>query len=130
MVRIGLMFVLLIVVDTAQQIAFKLTAEHALPVEASLAYVLRLLSQPSSLLIITTALAWLLIYTGLLRVAPVGPLFAAAHGYIVTVIVASAVVFGEAISGREVIGCILILSGIALLGLSEGKRVANKRKGA
>jgi uncharacterized membrane protein len=126
MARLGVMFILLILVDTAQQIAFKLIAEHVLPVETSLAYVVGLLSQPSCLLIIATALAWLLIYTGLLRVAPVGPLFAAAHGHIVTVIVASAVIFGEAISGREIIGCILILSGIAVLGLSEGRSVANK----
>jgi drug/metabolite transporter (DMT)-like permease len=126
MVRVAVMFVLLIVVDTTQQIAFKLTAEHVLPVEASLAYVFRLLSQPSSILIAGTALTWLVIYTGLLRVAPVGPLFAAAHGYIITVILASAVIFGEVISGREIIGCILILSGIALLALSERPGAATK----
>ncbi|MBW0003414.1 MAG: EamA family transporter [Hyphomicrobiales bacterium] len=106
--------------DTVQQIAFKLTADDALPVEASLAYVTRLISEPSSLLIVATALAWLLIYTSLLRIAPVGPLFAAAHGYIVTVILASALIFGETISGFEIIGSILIVSGIVILALTEG----------
>lgn len=119
MIRLGVMFGLLIVVDTAQQIAFKLTSEIALPIEASWAYAVRMLSEPSVLLILTTALAWLFLYTRLLRVAPVGPLFAAAHGYIITVIVASAVIFGETITRREIFGCILISSGIALLGFSE-----------
>jgi uncharacterized membrane protein len=124
MLRLATLFILLVAVDTAQQIAFKVTAERALPLEATLAFFLRLLFQSSSLVIITTALAWLFIYTLLLRVAPVGPVFAAAHGHIVTVIVASAVIFGEAISRQEVIGCILILSGVALLGLTEGRRDA------
>ena len=120
MIRVGVMFVLLIVADTVQQIAFKLTADDALPVEASWAYVTRLISEPSSLLIVATALAWLVIYTSLLRIAPVGPLFAAAHGYIVTVILASALIFGETISGFEIIGSTLIVSGIAILALTEG----------
>jgi hypothetical protein len=70
MAHIGAMFVLLVVVDTVQQISFKIVAEHALPIEATPAFILRLLSQPSSLVIIATAIAWLLIYTYLLRVAP------------------------------------------------------------
>ena len=122
MVRVGVMFILLIVVDTAQQIAFKLTADDALPIEATWAYVVRMLSEPSVMLIVATALAWLFLYTRLLRVAPVGPLFAAAHGHSITVIAASALIFGEAITWREIIGCILILSGIALLGLYEGRK--------
>lgn len=123
----GVMFGLLIVVDTAQQIAFKLTAEHALPVEVSWAYAVRMLSEPSVLLIVTTALAWLFLYNRLLRVAPVGPLFAAAHGHIITVIVASAVIFGEAVTRQEILGCILISSGIALLGLSEGVKADTEK---
>jgi drug/metabolite transporter (DMT)-like permease len=115
MVRVVTLFILLIVVDTVQQIAFKITAEHAPPLEPNLAFLLRLL-EPSSLVIIAAALAWLLIYTLLLRVTPVGSVFAAAHSHIVTVIVASAVIFGEAITRQEIIGCILILSGVALLG--------------
>jgi drug/metabolite transporter (DMT)-like permease len=55
----------------------------------------------------------------LLRHAPVGPAFAASHLEKVSVVVVSVVWLGETLSMIQLAGVILVLGGIALLGLEE-----------
>lgn len=61
------------------------------------------------------------IWMTLLERAPVGPAFAASHLQILTVLIASVWLFHERITMRESIGAACIISGIAVLAISESK---------
>lgn len=117
--RIALGFLLLMGFDTLAQISFKLAGEHALPIEASSAWLLRVFGQ-----------AWiygaLLGYTGafvcwlsLLRHAPIGPAFAASHLEVVSVMLLSHWLFAESLSPARLTGAAAIVAGVALLALAE-----------
>jgi uncharacterized membrane protein len=58
-------------------------------------------------------------YTALLRTAPVGPLFAAAHLHIVLVAAASVMFFGERLSTIQILGCVTITAGVLFLAATE-----------
>ena len=64
-------------------------------------------------------LAAFAVYSWLLRIAPVGPSYAAMHGHVVTVLLISIVFLGERISLVQGIGCLLIMAGIVVLAITE-----------
>ena len=55
----------------------------------------------------------------LMKQAPVGPLFAAAHLELVTVTVLSWMWFGERFSLIQIAGCLCIIGGVVMLGVTE-----------
>ena len=84
-----------------------------------LEWVDRVLREPLLYVVLGLYLAAFLIYSWLLRVAPVGPSYAAVHGHVVTVLVVSIVFFGERLTLLQVAGGVLIMAGIALLAITE-----------
>jgi drug/metabolite transporter (DMT)-like permease len=112
-------FLVLVCFDTFAQICFKLTANHAMPPEANLAWVLRVISAPwvygAILCYIGAFVSWMT----LLKHAPIGPAFAASHLEVISVLALSVVIFNEHVGMPELIGCVLIIAGIVCLAISE-----------
>lgn len=112
-------FLVLVCFDTFAQICFKLTANHAMPPEANLAWVLRVISAPwvygAILCYIGAFVSWMT----LLKHAPIGPAFAASHLEVISVMALSVVIFNEHVGMPELIGCVLIIAGIVCLAVSE-----------
>lgn len=112
-------FLVLVCFDTFAQICFKLTANHAMPPEANLAWVLRVISAPwvygAILCYIGAFVSWMT----LLKHAPIGPAFAASHLEVISVMALSVVIFNEHVGMPELIGCVLIIAGIVCLAISE-----------
>lgn len=112
-------FFVLVCFDTVAQICFKLTANHAMPPEANLAWVLRVMSSPwvygAILCYIGAFVSWMT----LLKHAPIGPAFAASHLEVISVLALSVLIFGEHIGVPQLIGSALIIAGIVCLAVSE-----------
>jgi multidrug transporter EmrE-like cation transporter len=112
-------FLLLLSIDTFNQVAFKLAGERARPVTLDVPWVLRILSEPWSYTIIIGYCAAFLTYMMLIKRAPVGVVFAASHLEIVTVLVVSLVLFKETQTLIQWAGCAAIIGGVVILGLTE-----------
>lgn len=126
MVRFYLIgFVLLLFFDTVGQTGFKFSAINALPLDYSIDWVLRILSNKwiyiTTLSYIGAFFTWMI----LLKKVPVGPAFAASRTQIVTVMLVSVFIFNEELTLNRCLGAILIISGIIFLALAE-KRLTNK----
>lgn len=113
-------FLVLITFDTGGQIAFKIAADATAPAELSLAWLLRLATEPWIYVTACGFLGSFVTWMTLLSNAPVGPAFAASHMEIVAVLLVSVTILGETLTGRQVVGAILIIAGVALLGWYEG----------
>ena len=57
----------------------------------------------------------------LLKHAPVGPAFAASHLEVVTVLIASVVLFDERLAPLQLVGCLCVVVGIVFLSMSASK---------
>ncbi|MDR2012065.1 MAG: DMT family transporter [Rhodanobacter sp.] len=112
-------FLVLVCFDTFGQICFKLTANHAMPPEANLAWVVRVLSSPWVYCAIACYIGAFLTWMTLLEHAPIGPAFAASHLEVVSVLAFSVVLFGERIGWPQFTGSALIIAGIVCLAISE-----------
>ncbi|GAA4336094.1 hypothetical protein GCM10023144_30070 [Pigmentiphaga soli] len=112
-------FLALMAFDTLAQISFKVAGEHALPLEFSPAWLLRVFGQPWIYGAFAGYLGAFFTWMTLLQRAPIGPAFAASHLEIVSVLAVSAVFFGEAVGWPQMAGALLILGGIACLAVSE-----------
>ncbi|MBC6942145.1 MAG: EamA family transporter [Xanthomonadales bacterium] len=112
-------FLVLVCFDTFAQVCFKLTANHAMPPEASLAWVLRVMSSPWVYCAIGCYIGAFVTWMVLLEHAPIGPAFAASHLEVVSVLALSVVLFDEHIGAPQLIGSALILAGIVCLAISE-----------
>lgn len=112
-------FLVLVSFDTFAQVCFKLTANHAMPPEANLAWLLRVASSPWIYGAIACYLGAFVSWMTLLRKAPIGPAFAASHLEVITVMALSVVLFGEHIGPPQLIGSALIIAGIVCLAISE-----------
>ena len=111
-------FLLLLVLDTAAQVGIKLAGERI--GEAMLIdWLRRVAREPLIYLVLACYAGAFATYVSLLKLAPVGPAYAAAHGHIVTVLIVSMAVFGERLSVLQVIGAMAIVGGIAVLALTE-----------
>ncbi|GHH53664.1 DMT family transporter [[Pseudomonas] boreopolis] len=116
-------FPLLMAFDTLAQLCFKLAGAHALPLEFGVAWLERLFGQPyiygSLLGYVGAFFTWMT----LLERAPIGPAFAASHLEVVTVLVLSAWLLGEPVTGVHLLGAVLILAGVACLARAESQRI-------
>ena len=112
-------FALLMAFDTAAQLSFKLAGMHALPPQANLQWVLRLAMQPWIYGAIVGYSGAFFTWMRLLQRAPIGPAFAASHLEVVSVMLISALMFGEHIGFGQGIGAVVIVSGIICLALGE-----------
>lgn len=112
-------FLVLVCFDTFAQVCFKLTANHALPPEANLAWVLRVASSPWVYAAIACYVGAFITWMALLEHAPIGPAFAASHLEVVSVLALSVVIFNERIGAAQLIGSALIIAGIVCLAISE-----------
>ncbi|MEP7041698.1 MAG: EamA family transporter [Dokdonella sp.] len=112
-------FLVLVCFDTFAQICFKLTANHAMPPEADLAWVLRALSTPWVYCAIACYIGAFLTWMTLLEHAPIGPAFAASHLEVISVMALSWKLFGDPIGTPQLLGSALIIAGIVCLAISE-----------
>ena len=112
-------FALLMAFDTTAQIGFKLAGMHALPPEASADWLLRLVAQPWIYGAVVGYLGAFFIWIRLLQRAPIGPAFAASHMEVVSVMLISALLFGEHIGPGQALGAVLIVAGIVCLAIGE-----------
>ena len=114
-------FSALVLLDTLTQISLKLTANHAGPFAMTWDYLQQVVL---SLWIYIAAFGYLgafFTWMTLLKHAPVGPAFAASHLEVVTVLVLSVLLFDERLAPVQIVGCLCIVAGIVLLGVSESK---------
>jgi drug/metabolite transporter (DMT)-like permease len=115
----GLGFLLLMAFDTLAQISFKLAGEHALPVELSMAWALRVVSHIWIYGAVLGYVGAFFCWITLLRRAPIGPAFAASHLEVVSVMLLSHWLFGEALTVQRLLGAAAIVGGIVCLALAE-----------
>jgi drug/metabolite transporter (DMT)-like permease len=112
-------FLVLVCFDTFAQICFKLTANHAMPPDASVAWLLRVLSSPWVYCAIACYIGAFVTWMTLLEHAPIGPAFAASHLEVISVLGLSVLLFGEHMGAPQWIGSALIIAGIVCLAISE-----------
>lgn len=115
-------FLLLTVVDTLAHVLFKLTALRAAPLEASAAWLARVLGEPLLYGAVACYVATFFVWMTLLRRAPVGPAFAATHLDVVTVMIVSTLFLHEHVTPLQLAGAGLILGGIGCLSLCEARK--------
>ena len=114
-------FLTLTVFDTVAQISFKYAADHAVPLEWNLSWLLRIFGQPWVYGALLGYLGAFVVWMTLLRRVPIGPAFAVSHLEIVSVLLLSAWLFNEPITLQKALGAAAILAGIAGLGWAETK---------
>jgi len=112
-------FALLIVVDTLCQLGFKLAANRTGQAVADVEWLARLAAEPLVYAIIGGYVVAFFTYMTLLKVAPVGPAFAASHLEIVTVLIVSVLFLDEHLTILQGFGCLAIVAGVVVLGLTE-----------
>lgn len=114
-------FLLLMGFDTLAQISFKYAGTQALPVAASLAWVLRVFGQPWVYGAVIGYIGAFFTWMALLKHAPIGPAFAASHLEVVSVMLLSIWLFDERLDAARVLGAIAIIAGIVCLGMAESR---------
>jgi drug/metabolite transporter (DMT)-like permease len=112
-------FALLIGLDTAAQVLVKIAGERISAFEPDPAWLLKALREPLIYGVMLVYAAVFCVYITLLKHAPVGPSFAAAHGHIVTVLVISILFFGEQLTVVQALGALAIIAGVLLLAVTE-----------
>ena len=116
---LGLGFASLMAFDTVAQISFKLAGMHAFPPQFNTSWMWRLFEQPWIYGALAGYIGAFFTWIALLRRAPIGPAFAASHLEVVSVMLLSALLFGEHIGLGQTAGAVLIVGGIVCLALSE-----------
>jgi drug/metabolite transporter (DMT)-like permease len=112
-------FLLLMAFDTLAQVSFRIAGVHAFPPQADVQWVLRVLGQPWTYGAIAGYIGAFFTWMRLLRHAPIGPAFAASHLEVVSVLLVSAMFFGERIGLLQAAGAACIVAGIGCLALGE-----------
>lgn len=123
-------FALLMAFDTLTQISFKLAGNHALPVEANLAWLLRLFGEPWVYGAVLGYLGAFFTWMSLLKHAPIGPAFAASHLEVISVMALSVWLFHEPLTVTKLLGAAAILAGIVCLGLAERETAPHESTGS
>ncbi len=119
-------FLVLMACDTLAQSGIKLASLHAGEMQFHVAWVLEMLRQRWLWFAFAGYIGAFFTWMTLLKHAPVGPAFAASHLEMISVLFVSVMWLGEKLSFVQVIGCVLILGGIALLGVEETKEAHGK----
>jgi drug/metabolite transporter (DMT)-like permease len=114
-----ILFGFLLLIDTFSQVAFKLVGERTAPVSFDADWVWRIVNEPWLLAILACYAVSFITYMTLIRAVDVGPAFAASHLEIVTVLMVSVWWFGEHFTPVQVLGCMAILGGVAILAITE-----------
>ena len=114
-------FVLLVVFNSAAQLALKSASTGALPLQFSAAWLMRLLHQRALYGAIVGFVSGFLVWMALLRHAPIGPAFAASNLDIVTVLLASDWLLGEHVGVSQVAGALLIVAGVGCLAIAASR---------
>jgi drug/metabolite transporter (DMT)-like permease len=114
-------FLLLMGFDTLAQISFKYAGTQALPVEATLSWLLRVFGRPWIYGALVGYIGAFFTWMALLKHAPIGPAFAASHLEVVSVMLLSIWLFDEHLTLARVFGAIAIIAGIVCLGLAESR---------
>jgi len=109
---------ILIAFDTAGQLGFKLAGDAAAPAVPFGEFLFRLVQGPWILLVVGAYACAFLTYMTLLKIIPMGPLFAASHLEIVVVTIISIYLFNERLSPVQMAGCGLIVVGFIWLARS------------
>ena len=112
-------FPLLITIDTASQICIKIIGNRVSQFEFGTAWTERTLNEPLLYLVVLFFGAAFAVYLMLLKNAPVGPVYAAAHLHLVTVLIISVLYFGEHLGWLQVLGAVMIVGGVMVLAATE-----------
>jgi drug/metabolite transporter (DMT)-like permease len=112
-------FALLVLLDTICQVGFKFAADRTAPATFDLVWLQRVLLEPWLHFVIVGYLMAFVTYMSLLRLAPVGPVFAASHLEIATVPLVGVVALGERLTLTQGLGCMAIVAGVAVLGVEQ-----------
>lgn len=112
-------FLALLVIDTTQQVLAKFAGDVIGEFDFSAAWLRRLANEPLLYVLLGLYLAAFLVYSWLLRHAPVGPSYAAMHGHVVTTFLFSIAFLGERLTLLQLAGCALIVAGIVVLAVTE-----------
>ncbi len=114
-------FALLMGFDTLAQVSFKLAGSHALPLEASIGWLLRVFGHFWIYGALIGYIGAFLCWMSLLRRAPIGPAFAASHLEVVSVMLVSYWLFDEPLTVARLAGAAAIVAGIVCLALAESR---------
>jgi len=114
-------FLLLMSIDTASQVCIKLAGNRIGPFEFDAAWLARATAEPLIYLVLLSFGCSFVVYITLLKYAPVGPAYAAAHSHIVGVLIVSILVFGETLSLMQAFGATAIIAGVTILAATEGR---------
>lgn len=117
-------FGVLLLFDTLGQTSFKLAAMEAEPLEMSLEWIIRVFTNVWIYVAIFGYIVTFLAWMTLLRHAPVGPAFAAAHMEVVTVMIVSVWLFNDEITLGRFTGALFIIIGIIFLAFAEKRAMA------
>jgi multidrug transporter EmrE-like cation transporter len=112
-------FLALLCIDTTQQVLAKSLGDIIGPFELTAGWLGRLVHEQLLYVLLGLYLVAFLVYSWLLRHAPVGPSYAALHGHVVTTFLFSVLVLGERLTPLQLGGCALIVVGIVLLAVTE-----------
>jgi drug/metabolite transporter (DMT)-like permease len=113
-------FTLLLAFDTLNLLCFKAAGMHALPLEMSAAWLVRVFSHPWVYGAIAGYIGAFVTWMSLLKHAPIGPAFAASHLEVVTAMALSWWVFAEPVTTTQIVGDVVIVAGIVCLAFAEG----------
>src|SRR5262245_58344593 len=108
-------------IDTGSQVCIKLAGNRIGPFEFDAAWFARATAEPLIYLVLLSFGCSFVVYITLLKYAPVGPAYAAAHSHIVGVWTVSILVFGERLSLMQALGATAIMAGITILAATEGR---------
>lgn len=112
-------FVILMGFDTLSQVSFKYAGDHAQPLEPSVAWLWRVVSDFWVYGAIAGYIGAFFTWMTLLRRVAVGPAFAASHLEVISVMVLSWWLFNEDITLIKLVGAALIVGGIVCLAVAE-----------
>ena len=115
-------FFILMCFDTLAQVGFKLAANAAetgfpqsLEPAVIGAWLLQVVTHHYVYMSVVGYIGAFITWMTLLKHAPIGPAFAASHLQIVSVILLSVIIFQEALSTLQMVGCLFIMGGIFVL---------------
>ena len=111
----------LMLFDTLTQVSLKMVTTRTGEFAATLEWFLQIASSAWILGAILGYLGAFAIWMTLLKHAPIGPAFSAAHLEVVPVLAISAVVFGERLGLAQIAGAVCIILGVFCLSLSKAQ---------
>ena len=114
-------FLLLACFDTLGQVGFKLAAVRTAPATFDADWIVRIFLERWIYLSVAGYIGAFFTWMTLLRHAPIGPAFAASHSEIVTVLFISFTFLGERLSIYQIVGGLLIISGLGVLAMRQGR---------